>query len=91
MRRIGRKCSPVSCPAKAPTRERSLFAAGLGGQRANLQEQQGKRGHEFGGLLGDREVVGEHGRGDQRIEAGNAEVVGASQGHGREIRAASGE
>jgi photosystem II stability/assembly factor-like uncharacterized protein len=35
---------------KGPTRERSMFAAGLGGQRANLQDQQGRAGHEFGGL-----------------------------------------
>jgi hypothetical protein len=48
-------------------------------------------GHQLGGLLAEREVVGEHGRGDQRIEAGNAEVVGASQGHGGEVRAASSE
>jgi photosystem II stability/assembly factor-like uncharacterized protein len=29
---------------------RSTFSSGLGGQRENVQEQQGKDGHEFGGL-----------------------------------------
>ncbi len=33
-----------------PSRRRSMFAAGLGGQRENLQEQQGPKGLEYGGL-----------------------------------------
>jgi len=31
-------------------RSRSAFSSGLGGQRENVQDQQGKDGHEYGGL-----------------------------------------
>jgi len=35
----------------APRPPRSPFAAGLGGQRANYQDQQGDRGQEYGGVF----------------------------------------
>ena len=37
-------------PKKGEKPRRSMFAAGLGGQRANLHEQQGEKGHDYGGV-----------------------------------------
>jgi len=42
-------------------------------------------GDEIGGGVGDGEVVGEDGRGDQGIDAGDAEVVCIGAGHGAKV------
>lgn len=38
-------------------------------------------GYYFRGMLGERQIIGQHRRGNERIEAGNAEVVGAVLRH----------
>ena len=35
---------------RRPQRSRNAFSSGLGGQRENVQDQQGKEGHEYGGV-----------------------------------------
>ncbi|MDJ0520808.1 MAG: PDZ domain-containing protein [Planctomycetota bacterium] len=53
---LGKRPQPKARKGAAPkgggrqARMRSPFGAFLGGQRANLQDQQGKDGHEYGGV-----------------------------------------
>ena len=41
---------PAQRQQRRPPQRRSPFSAFLGGQRANFQDQQGKQGHEYGGI-----------------------------------------
>ena len=79
---------PVSVWPRIPVRlpDRGSSRADHRQQAVVLAAQDGIRlgpgaGHQFGGCFGEREIIGQNRWGNERIQAGDSEVVGAVARH----------